>query len=82
MLVACVLVKKLYRGQFQEIGVTIRGGKADEIKGQIKEAAGALTGNDELLAEGEKDQVFGKTKQALQKTADTIKDAVDKAVGK
>ena len=82
MLVACVLVMKLYKDQFQEIGVTIMGGKADEVKGRIKEAAGALTGNDELREEGKKDQAVGKTKQAVQKVADTVKEAVDKVVGK
>ena len=28
------------------------GGKTDEVKGRIKEAAGVLTGNDKLRAEG------------------------------
>ena len=58
------------------------GGKADEVKGRIKEAAGALTGNDELREEGKKDQAVGKTKQAVQKVADTVKETVDKVVGK
>jgi uncharacterized protein YjbJ (UPF0337 family) len=81
-LVAWVLVRKLYKDQFQEIGVTIMGGKADEVKCRIKEAAGALTGNDELREEGKKDQAVGKTKQAVQKVADSIQEAVDKVVGK
>lgn len=33
-----------------------------EAKGRIKEAAGALTGNDELRAEGKTDQAIGKVK--------------------
>ena len=53
-------------------------GKSDEVKGRIKEAAGALTGNDKLRDEGKTDQVVGKTKQAVQKVADTVKDAVKK----
>ena len=56
-------------------------GKTDVVKGRIKEAAGALTGNDKLRAEGKTDQVVGKTKQAVQKTADTIKKAVKKVIG-
>ena len=32
------------------------GGKTDVVKGRIKEAAGVLTGNDELRAEGKTDQ--------------------------
>ena len=54
------------------------GGKTDVVKGRIKEAAGALTGNDKLRAEGKTDQVVGKTKQAVQKVTDTVKKAVKK----
>jgi uncharacterized protein YjbJ (UPF0337 family) len=55
-------------------------GKTDEVKGRIKEAAGALTGNDKLREEGKTDQAVGKTKQAVQKAADTVKKAVKKVV--
>ena len=57
------------------------GGKTDVVKGRIKEAAGALTGNDKLRAEGKTDQAVGKTKQVVQKTADTVKKAVKKVTG-
>ena len=57
------------------------GGKTDVVKGRIKEAAGALTGNDKLREEGKTDQAVGKTKQAVQKAADTVKKAVKKAAG-
>ena len=57
------------------------GGKTDVVKGRIKEAAGALTGNDKLRAEGKTDQAVGKTKQVVQKAADTVKKAVKKVVG-
>ena len=56
-------------------------GKTDVVKGRIKEAAGALTGNDKLREEGKPDQAVGKTKQAVQKAADTVKNAVEKATG-
>ena len=56
-------------------------GETDVVKGRIKEAAGTLTGNDKLRAEGETDQVVGKTKQAIQKAADTVKEAVKKTTG-
>jgi uncharacterized protein YjbJ (UPF0337 family) len=55
------------------------GGKTDVAKGRIKEAAGALTGNDRLRAEGRADQAVGKTKQAVQKTVETVKRALKKA---
>jgi uncharacterized protein YjbJ (UPF0337 family) len=57
------------------------GGKTDVVKGRIKEAAGALTGNDKLRAEGKTDQVVGKAKQVVQKAADTVKKAVKKVRG-
>ena len=55
-------------------------GKTDVVKGRIKEAAGALTGNNKLREEGKTDQAVGKTKQAVQKAADTVKKAVKKVV--
>jgi uncharacterized protein YjbJ (UPF0337 family) len=56
------------------------GGKTDEVKGRVKEAAGALTGNDKLRAEGRTDQAIGKARQSIQKTADTLKKAVKKVI--
>ena len=55
-------------------------GKTDVVKGRIEEAAGALTGNDKLREEGKTDQAVGEVKQPVQKAADTVKKAVDKAV--
>jgi uncharacterized protein YjbJ (UPF0337 family) len=51
-------------------------GKTDEIKGRVKEAAGALTGDAKLKREGRVDQTVGKAKQKAQKVIDKIKDAV------
>jgi len=55
-------------------------GRTDVVKGRIKEAAGALTGNDELREEGKADQAVGKAKQAAQKVVDKVKKAVDKVI--
>jgi len=52
----------------------------DVAKGRIKEAAGALTGNDKLRKEGRTDQAVGKAKQAVQRVADTVKKAVRRKV--
>ena len=52
------------------------GGKTDEVKGRIKEAAGALTGNDKLRAEGKTDQAIGKVKQVAGKAVDKVEQAV------
>jgi uncharacterized protein YjbJ (UPF0337 family) len=57
------------------------GGKTDVAKGRIKEAAGVLTGNNRLRAEGKADQAVGKTKQAVRKTVDKLKKTVKRAIG-
>ncbi len=56
-------------------------GKTDVVKGRIKEAAGALTGNDKLRQEGKADQALGKAKQAVQKTADRVRKTVKELIG-
>jgi uncharacterized protein YjbJ (UPF0337 family) len=50
-------------------------GKADELKGRVKEAAGAITDDDKLRREGKIDQAAGKAKQAVEKTIDKTKEA-------
>jgi uncharacterized protein YjbJ (UPF0337 family) len=52
------------------------GGKTDELKGRVKEAAGALTGDAKLKREGQLDQTVGKVKQAAEKAIDKVKKAV------
>jgi uncharacterized protein YjbJ (UPF0337 family) len=51
-------------------------GKSDELKGRVKEAAGALTGSKKLKREGKADQVVGKVKQKVEKVVDQVKDAL------
>jgi len=51
-------------------------GKSDELKGRVKEAAGALTGDAKLKREGKTDQAMGKLKQQVEKVIDKVKDAV------
>ncbi|EFV14097.1 CsbD family protein [Segniliparus rugosus] len=50
---------------------------AEDIKGRAKEAAGAVTGNDELKAEGQADQGLAAAKQAVTDIADKVKDGVE-----
>jgi uncharacterized protein YjbJ (UPF0337 family) len=52
-------------------------GKAEEIKGRVKEAAGAIADNDKLRHEGKIDQAAGKTKQAVEKVVDKAKDVIE-----
>jgi uncharacterized protein YjbJ (UPF0337 family) len=51
-------------------------GKADQVRGRLKEAAGAITDNDELRREGKVDQAAGKTKEAVEKVIDKTKKAI------
>jgi len=51
-------------------------GKVDQAKGRVKEAAGALTGNQRLKQEGKMDQAAGKAKSAAAKTVDAAKNAL------
>ena len=57
-------------------------GKTDIIKGRIKEAAGALTGNDALRTEGQTDQTVGEVKQATDQAVTDAKKAAHTAIGK
>jgi uncharacterized protein YjbJ (UPF0337 family) len=51
-------------------------GKSDELKGRVKEAAGALTGDKRLKREGKLDQAVGQIKQKVEKVVDKVKDAL------
>jgi uncharacterized protein YjbJ (UPF0337 family) len=48
----------------------------DDAKGRAKEAAGSLTGDDDLKREGKVDQAGGKAKEGVEKITDKIKDAL------
>ena len=51
-------------------------GKSDQLKGRVKEAAGALTGNKKLKREGKADQAVGKIKQKVEKVIDKVKETL------
>lgn len=75
----------VFRPAFQapltkEKGVVVMSGKTDVVKGRIKEAAGALTGNEKLRAEGRTDQAVGEAKQAVTKAVGRVKKAVKKVL--
>ena len=52
-------------------------GKFDQMKGRAKEAAGDLTGDDELKDEGKVDKAGGAIKDKIDKATDKVKDAVN-----
>jgi uncharacterized protein YjbJ (UPF0337 family) len=52
------------------------GDKIDEAKGRAKEAAGALTDDDDLKREGKLDQAGASVKDAVGDAVDAVKDKV------
>jgi uncharacterized protein YjbJ (UPF0337 family) len=53
-------------------------GDADEAKGRVKEAAGSLTGDDDLKNEGKVDRASGTVKDKVGDASDKLKDVVNK----
>ena len=53
-------------------------GKAEELKGRAKEAAGAAMDNDKLRREGKLEQAAGKAKQATDTVAQKVKEGIDR----
>jgi uncharacterized protein YjbJ (UPF0337 family) len=53
-------------------------GTTDETKGRVKEAAGDLTGDQDLKDEGKVDRASGKIKDAVGGIADKAKDLLRK----
>lgn len=51
---------------------------AEDFKGRAKEAAGALTDDDDLKNEGKVDQASAKVKDAAEDAVDKVKDAFTK----
>lgn len=65
------------------------GAQSDQVKGRAKEAAGIITGNEELEAEGKADRLAAeateqidhakdKVEEALERALDTVEEVVDK----
>jgi len=61
---------------------TAMGSKTDKIKGRIKEAVGALTDNDHLKREGQRDQAVGEVKEAAETATEQVKDKVARVAKK
>jgi uncharacterized protein YjbJ (UPF0337 family) len=55
------------------------GAKSDQVKGKAKEAAGSLTGDEDLEAEGKADRRAGEAKEKLGHAKDKLDDVIDKA---
>lgn len=51
-------------------------GAAKQVKGNVKEAVGKVTGNRQTQAEGKADQVAGKVQSKVGQAKDNARDAV------
>ena len=58
------------------------GSKTDQVKGRVKEAAGALTGDKDLQREGKIERVGGEIKEKAGEMADAIEKTAKKTVDK
>ena len=51
-------------------------GVGKQVKGAVKDAAGGLTGNERLQAEGKLDKAEGKVQQKVGEAKDNVRDAL------
>ncbi|MGZ8723042.1 MAG: CsbD family protein [Aeromicrobium sp.] len=57
-------------------------GESDQVKGRAKEAAGILTGNKDLEAEGKADRLTGEAEERIEHAKDKANELIDQAKGK
>ena len=55
-------------------------GRAETVKGNLKEAAGKLVGNERLTTEGQADQAAGKVQSTVGDVKSNVGDALKKAI--
>ncbi len=53
-------------------------GAGHQVKGAVKEAAGKVTGDQKLQAEGKTEKVAGKVQNAIGGAKDSVRDALNK----
>jgi len=57
--------------------MTMSDHKGEELKGRAKEAAGDLTGDEDLKKQGKADQRSAAAKKSVDDVADKLKDVID-----
>ena len=55
-------------------------GRAETVKGDVKEAAGKLVGNERLTAEGQAEQAAGKVQSTVGDVKNDVGNAIKKAI--
>jgi uncharacterized protein YjbJ (UPF0337 family) len=51
--------------------------KTDQAKGRVKEAAGSVTGDEDLKREGKTDRMAGETKEKVGNVKDKVEEGID-----
>lgn len=54
--------------------------KTDQVKGRIKQAIGALAGDEKLKRDGRRDERAGRTKQKADEVIDVVRDKIEDVV--
>ena len=54
-------------------------GKTDQVKGQVKEAVGSLTGDKDLKSEGKAERRAGEAKEKVGHAKEKVEEVIDKA---
>jgi len=52
-------------------------GKSDQVKGQVKQAAGVLTGDKDLESEGKADRRTGEVEEQVDQAKDKVDQVID-----
>ena len=58
------------------------GAKTDQVKGQVKEAAGRLAGDKDLESKGKADRRAGEAKEKLDHAKDKVEEVIEKTEDK
>jgi uncharacterized protein YjbJ (UPF0337 family) len=58
------------------------GAESDQVKGQVKEAVGSLTGDKDLESEGKADRRAGEAKEKVDDAKDKVEEVIDTAKDK
>jgi uncharacterized protein YjbJ (UPF0337 family) len=72
-----VRAQPLLSGSAGKGGSIMASGKSDKLKGRVKEAAGALTGNAKLKRKGLVDQAVGNIKQMVEDAIEMVEGFFD-----
>lgn len=58
------------------------GSQSDQVKGRVEQAAGVLTGNEDMESQGRKDRRAGEAKEKVDDAKAEVGEAVDKVAEK